>query len=233
MSHASQSPRLIRTPWGDLSPRVDLFPLFYLLLLYGVVSFLPFGIFDAWRKGEDGPAEWLQFTGYAGACLSALYILFRTWHFRYSRQWICWLILALFCFYVAGEEISWAERITGYGVRVMREINAQGETNLHNLEGVQGLLHFSFIASGLFFGWFGWSIWPDVKAFPARRYSLYFLFVALFYAYWDLSWITLGERIRNDQEAIEVLMAAGLFLHCFNSARALPVGESSHPRSSD
>ena len=53
-----------------------------------------------------------------------------------------------------------------------------------------------------------------IEAFPGRNLSLYFLFVSLFYTYFDLSWITLGERIRNDQEAIEVLMAIGLFRHC-------------------
>lgn len=213
--------RVLRTPWGDLSPRVDLFPLVYILVLYGVVYFLPFGVFDFWRKGEDGLAEWIQFAGYFGAACFASLVLVKTWSSRRSVQWVCWLLMALFCFYVAGEEISWAERITGYGVIALRESNAQSETNLHNHEIVQGFLHFSFIASGLFFGWFGWRFWPAIRAFPARDLSLYFLFVALFYAYWDLSWMTLGERIRNDQEAIEILMSTGLFLHCFRSARGV------------
>ena len=36
--------RVIKTPWGDLVPSVDLFPLAYLIVLYGMVYFLPFGI---------------------------------------------------------------------------------------------------------------------------------------------------------------------------------------------
>jgi cation transport ATPase len=213
-----QSPEsLIRTPWGDLSPRVDLLPLIYILILYGVVYFLPFGIFDAWRKGEDGPAEWIHFLGYAGAFLSGLVVLWRRRR-RLDAQWVFWLLLTVFCFYVAGEEISWGERMTGLGLEAVREINAQKETNVHNIPAIQNYLHFSFIAAGLFFGWFGWRFWPGVEAFPSRWYSLYFLAVALFYAYWDLSWITLGDRIRNDQEAIEVLMASGLFLHAFHHA---------------
>ena len=59
--------RVIRTPWGELRPQVDMLPVLYLLVLYGLVWFLPFGVFESWRKGEDGPAEWLQFIGYAGA----------------------------------------------------------------------------------------------------------------------------------------------------------------------
>lgn len=220
MPDRPSSSRLIQTPWGDLSPRVDLFPLVYILVLYGVIYFLPFGVFDLWRKGEDGLSEWIQFLGYLGAVCSVVVTLVKTWRRRLSAQWLWWLALGLFCFYVGGEEISWAERITGYGVHVMRESNAQGETNLHNLEALQGYLHVSFISAGLFFGWLGWRFWPSIEAFPARRLSLYFLFVALFYSYWDLSWLTHGERIRNDQEAIEILMSTGLFLHCFRSARA-------------
>ena len=64
--------RVIKTPWGDLVPSVDLFPLVYLIVLYGIVYFLPFGIFDFWRKGEDSLAEWFQFFAYLGAGLSAL-----------------------------------------------------------------------------------------------------------------------------------------------------------------
>ena len=220
-SNQGGSCRVITTPWGDLMPRADLLPVVYLLLLYGVMYFLPFGVFDFWRKGEDGAAEWLQFLAYAGACLSAFWIVVRGPYRRGNRQWLCWLAMALFCFYVSGEEISWGERLTSFGVTVLRDHNVQGESNLHNLAALNGYLHVSFIASGLFLGWLGWKCWPQITALPARRYSLYFLIVALFYAYWDLSWISHGERIRNDQEAIEVLMAVGLFLHCWRSARAL------------
>jgi hypothetical protein len=47
-------PRSIQTPWGELRPVVDLLPLWYVLILYGIVNFLPFGVFEFWRKGEDG-----------------------------------------------------------------------------------------------------------------------------------------------------------------------------------
>ena len=100
---APQPTRLIRTPWGDLAPRVDLFPLVYLLLLYGVVYFLPFGLFDLWRKGEDGLAEWLQFLAYFGAAVCAASCFIRSFAKGVSKQWIWWLLMALFCFYVAGE----------------------------------------------------------------------------------------------------------------------------------
>ena len=202
----------IKTPWGIIIPQVELFPVFYILILYGLIYFLPLNIFDNWSKGEDGLAEWLQFIFYfcAFACSSIV-----TWRRRrLSKQCFFWLLMTIFCFYAAGEEISWAERITNIGIESIRHINAQGETNLHNIPAFQNYLHFSFIISGLFMGWFGWKNWPQIEAFPCKKLSLYFLIVSLFYMYFDLSWITLGERIRNDQEAIEVLMAIGLFRHC-------------------
>ena len=220
---APQPTRLIRTPWGDLAPRVDLFPLVYLLLLYGVVYFLPFGLFDLWRKGEDGLAEWLQFLAYFGAAICAASCFIRSLVKGVPKQWFWWLLMALFCFYVAGEEISWGERLTGLGSDYLRQINAQGESNFHNLEGIQNYLHVSFMAAGVFLGWLGWRFFPAIDAFPARRFSLYFLIVASFYFYWDVSWITHGDRIRNDQEAIELLMALGLWMHCFTSLRR-PLG---------
>ena len=202
----------IKTPWGTIFPQVELFPLFYILFLYGLIYFLPLNIFDHWSKGEDSLVEWLQFIFYFCAFICAS---IATWRRRNMRkQCFFWLLITVFCFYIAGEEISWAERITNLGIESIQKINAQGETNLHNIPIFQNYLHFSFIISGLFLGWIGWKNWPQIEAFPRRKLSLYFLIVALFYTYFDLSWITLGERIRNDQEAIEILMAIGLYRHC-------------------
>ncbi|MFO7630106.1 MAG: pectate lyase [Prochlorococcaceae cyanobacterium] len=213
------APRLISTPWGELRPSVDLLPVLYLLVLYGVVFFLPFDLFEAWRKGEDGPAEWLQFLGYAGAALAAFAVAWQRRRVFPALPCLAWLVLAVLCVLIAGEEISWAERLTGAGVDAIRRINDQGETTIHNIPLFQQFMHFGFIAVGLLLGYFGWRFWPRIDAFPARRFSLYFLPVALFYTYWDLSWITRGERIRNDQEAIELMLAAGLFLHAWTMAR--------------
>jgi hypothetical protein len=210
---STRPPRTIQTAWGSLTPAVDLAPLVYMLVLYGLVYFLPFGVFEAWTTGEDGPVEWLQFAAYAGALVCSLRVLWQRRRRWRSLQGLAWLLLTLFLFYVAGEEISWGERIHGFGVEALRQINAQKESNLHNLPALQNYLHVSFISAGLFFGYAGWRWMPQIEAWPARRYSLYFLIVALFYTYFDLSWISHAERIRNDQEGIELLMSMGLFLH--------------------
>ena len=33
----------IRTPWGSISTQVSLFPIYYLIFIYGFVYILPFG----------------------------------------------------------------------------------------------------------------------------------------------------------------------------------------------
>ena len=62
--------RIIKTPWGDISPAVNLFPIYYLIFIYGFVYILPYGediVGLTWfnlLKIEDGPLEWLQFSEY-------------------------------------------------------------------------------------------------------------------------------------------------------------------------
>lgn len=216
--------RVIRTPWGELRPQVDMLPVLYLLVLYGLVWFLPFGVFESWRKGEDGPAEWLQFIGYAGAAIGSGLVVWRRRHLGVSIALLSWVLLALFCVLMAGEEISWGERLLGFSLPDVQALNAQKETNVHNIRGIQNYMHFAFIFFNLLFGYIGWRCFPRIDALPARRFSLYFLPVALFYTWFDLSWITRGQRIRNDQEAIELMMAVGLLLHSWAMARRAPVG---------
>lgn len=55
------------------------------------------------------------------------------WRFQ-TRRNVIYLFLALLFFFGAGEEISWGQRIFGWHTpEGIAEINAQGETNLHNL----------------------------------------------------------------------------------------------------
>ena len=204
----------IITPWGEIRPSVLVFPIYYLLIMYGILYMLPVNLFNSLFVYEDTVIEWMQFVGYFFASLMGFFICFFQKK-SFSKQKIYWFLLAIFCFCIAGEEISWAERITNFGFDYIREINLQGETNFHNLKNVNNYLHFSFIFLGLFFGWAGWKFWPNIEALPNKKYTLFFLIVAAFYFYFDLSWITRSDRIANHQEIFEFLMSSGLFLHCF------------------
>lgn len=81
---------------------------------------------------EDGPYEDFEAAAYFLAAFSLLYVVAA----RGVRN--LWVFgVAILFFLVGGEEISWGQRIFAVGTpETMREINVQGETNLHNVEGL-------------------------------------------------------------------------------------------------
>ena len=213
----------IKTPWGSISAEVSLLPIFYLIFIYGFVYILPYGKiligvswFD-WLRSEDGPLEWMQFIEYALSSLLAFMVFFSQKE-KKDINTIIWLLIAFLSFLVAGEEISWGERLTGIGINSISNLNVQGETNFHNLPFFHNyLLDPVFEISCIFLGWFGWRRFKKINAFPPKNLSLFFLFVALFYFYFDISWASTTEQIRNDQEIFEFLLSSGIFIHCLKS----------------
>ncbi len=215
----------IETTWGKLVPEVSLFPIYYLIFIYGFVYILPFGKdfigiswFD-WLRSEDGPLEWAQFIEYSLSSLLAFFVFIKQKKRRNINS-IIWLLIAFLSLIVAGEEISWGERLTGIGIETISNLNVQGETNFHNLPFFHNyLLDPVFEISCIFLGWFGWKRFRKIDAFPNKNLSLFFLFVALFYFYFDISWASTTEQIRNDQEIFEFLLSTGIFLHCLRNAK--------------
>ena len=213
----------IKTPWGKIIPEVSLFPIYYLLFIYCFIYILPYGKFFIgiswfdWLRSEDGPLEWMQFIEYLFSSLLAFFIFLRKKR-KKEVNTIFWLLIAFLSFLIAGEEISWGERLTGVGIDFIANLNVQGETNFHNLPFVHNyLLDQVFEISCIFLGWFGWRRFKNNNAFPAKDLSLYFLFVALFYFYFDISWASTTEQIRNDQEIFEFLLSSGVFIHCLKN----------------
>ena len=221
----------IRTPWGSISPKVSLFPIYYLIFIYGFVYILPFGKtligitwFDLLKK-EDGPLEWLQFSEFFVSFLMGLFIFYKSKKKR-SINSLIWLFFSIFCFLIAAEEISWGERITGFTLNSISELSIQSETNFHNLPFFHNLfldplLHILCI----FLGWVGWRKWAHLSALPSRKYSLFFLLVSLFFAYYDLSWASTVQHIRNDQEIFEFLLSTGIFLHFWQNFNLLKISK--------
>ena len=217
----------IKTPWGKITPEVSLFPIYYLFFIYCLVYILPYGKFFIgiswfdWLRSEDGPLEWIQFIEYALSSFLSLIIFFRQKKKKEINA-IIWLLISLFCFFIAGEEISWGERLTGIGINSISSLNVQGETNFHNLPFFHNyLLDPAFEISCIFLGWIGWKRFKNIDAFPNKKFSLFFLFVALFYFYFDISRASTTEQIRNDQEIFEFLLSTGIFLHCRSNLKKL------------
>ena len=217
--------KTIKTPWGNISPEVSLFPIYYIIFIYGFIYILPFGKnivgltwFDL-LKLEDGPLEWLQFAEYFISSLFGILIFFKSKK-RKSINSFIWLILSAFCFFIAAEEISWGERIIGFSLNSLTEISIQSETNLHNLPFFHNyLLDPILVAICIFFGWVGWRKWPYLNSIPSKKLSLFFLITALYIFYYEISWASTIQHIRNDLEIYEFLLSSGIFLHFWNNLK--------------
>ena len=108
-----------------------------MIIIYGFVFFLPFKIYkeytpyDFWGRGEGLLSELLQFLLYFSSFVLSFLI---TWQQRRAidrKQIISWILLGLFCLFVACEEISLLDHLKG-GIESIKQINAQNETNFHN-----------------------------------------------------------------------------------------------------
>lgn len=83
---------------------------------------------------EDHVVEWLQFA----LCLfTAAVAVVALWQISLTPRLaaVGLGLIALGCFFLAGEEISWAQRVIGIETPpALAEANRQSETNLHNID---------------------------------------------------------------------------------------------------
>ena len=158
---------------------------------------------------EDEYLEWATFWGFAAA--AGIYFVHAIHQLRISRQ-LPWFVfgLALFCFLVAMEEISWGQRLLGYRApNFFLEQNYQQEFNFHNVVDKSNrklvlqmiLLGYGVILSAL-------SLWPTGKrVFERLRIvvpppMLIVSFLAMFVVYYRYPWRFAGEWV-------ELTMACG------------------------
>ena len=83
---------------------------------------------------EDGFTEWSTVLALFVAFVVCVVRLVKLWGAKPWRFRIMTGLLALFCFFGAGEELSWGQRIFDFDTpEFFQEHNAQQETGLHNL----------------------------------------------------------------------------------------------------
>jgi hypothetical protein len=173
---------------------------------------------------EDGPVEWATFYAFFFAGFS---FIKRAWQQRFSSgrlQILSLFLIGIFCFFVGGEEISWAQRFFAFKPpEFLLEHNFQMEANVHNILKDKSLAGLSLDSKNLvaliafIFGVllpligriYPRAIKPIVAAVPDLRFTGFFLLVA--WAEWTYPIDFTGE-------------AAELYLGClfFLSQRVLP-----------
>ena len=100
---------------------------------------------------EDGPVEWSGFACFLGA--SILSVLIARQRFQADHLWQMLLFggVAVAMFFAAGEEISWGQRIFNWETpENIEDINEQGETSVHNLNGVLDVTNVVMFTIGLY-----------------------------------------------------------------------------------
>jgi len=105
------------------------YSLFASILCAYIVMAIKFPIAYIWATYEDLFGEWLQFWFFVTAMIFSARLALAP-----SRYRLFFGILALSCFYVAMEEISWGQRILELQTPdFFRKHNIQKEINIHNL----------------------------------------------------------------------------------------------------
>jgi hypothetical protein len=113
---------------------------------------------------EDGAFEYFQFFLVGGAFLTGAYILARLPP-RKTPWLLGWVLLTtLASLFIAGEEISWGQRIIGWATpEGWADINTHKETNLHNLSGLLNNLPKTLLEYGIYAGVLGIALLRKVK----------------------------------------------------------------------
>jgi hypothetical protein len=172
-------------------------PLFLLLafLIFRIINKQEYFIFIQ----EDGLVEYLQSFFYLLTAALGAMIANRFLKNRQKGLAAIYLLFSLALIFIAGEEISWGQRIFNLdNPDFFTQHNTQKEINFHNLGPVQNFLHFSYILIGLF-GAFGYCLAkPLLKKYPKLKKNhkhllflpqpitrLYFLPVSIFYFFFD------------------------------------------------
>jgi hypothetical protein len=92
--------------------------------------------FFVWVLKEDHPIEWAQFACVLGAGVVAAMASLRLSRRGRAGVAAVFVLFALGSFMLAGEEISWGQRVMAIATPAeLRGVNRQGEMNVHNITG--------------------------------------------------------------------------------------------------
>lgn len=136
--------------WGVSGPLAELLFAFPLVgaALFALAS-AHSGLF-VFLAEEDSVLEWTQVVVLAAAAVLAALLGARAVREERRRDALAYLLLAAGCIFVAGEEVSWGQRVLGLETpESLAEINRQDELTLHNIDDVRVALKFFLIGLGV------------------------------------------------------------------------------------
>lgn len=183
-------------------------------------------VFDSAAAGrvtrEDGVVEWSTALLYLAAAGLFAWLAWK----GPRRGWFWRLGLAVMFVLVAGEEISWGQRLLGFGTpETFENANVQQEFNLHNLDGIHGNVR----AAGLLIVGVLCFLMPlaDRLIEPVHRLFQHFAVpvfplqatfaVALAMGFMVYPRIVSGEVVFAMDEVAELFLAVGFFWHAMST----------------
>ena len=209
------------------------------LIWQSAVGILVVGFFVVWGlrhpeslsvwSAEDGPLENLTAVCFGLAAIGFVAIAVRSKFLRTRAEpWRYFMTLAwaLLMFVFMGEEISWGQRLFGFGVpESISSVNYQNELNVHNLEllravpgGGYRMISLFMILTGFVFPLLALSNWGRSTvqrlAFPVAPigYAVLFVGAYLFGRYYSPVDLITASEVR------ELVMAIGMFSFALHGA---------------
>ncbi len=191
------------------------FSIFLIICLF-LIRTWPGGIFFRIIR-EDNLFENLQFIFYILAAFLSFLLTIRSFKNKSKLTTIYFSFFTLVLLFIAGEEISWGQRIFNISSPVIAiQNNTQQETTIHNLRGLNDLQFIFYIIFSLYLS----SAWIFIKTFPKKMrnqfsqftpdwyFSFYFIPIFIFYIHANF----LGGNYWEWQEACELLLSIGIFI---------------------
>lgn len=172
---------------------------------------------------EDHFGEWLQFI------VCVVTSLYCVRFFRDVKNPVLRggsLLGAFGMFFLAGEEISWGQRIFGFESSYFQNQNYQGETNLHNLLPLESNLIPYFgavIVIGVVLNFIGWKYSP-VGAWPWKGFAMSSLLMGLLY------WALPMQKHLYFYEYTEIWIYGSLLLFTVHLRRIIMADEKGRVR---
>lgn len=106
------------------------------LIVFSILFLSDIDLYDRLSR-EDHLAEYLTFFCFLGTSVFLALASKKLAQLKWTQKWETYLLIggAIVFFWAAGEEISWGQRLLGFGTpEELKEINAQNEVNLHNID---------------------------------------------------------------------------------------------------
>jgi hypothetical protein len=228
-----------RTRWGADLAEWGLADRHALLIAAAPVALAVVGILavpfrSAYRvlANEDGIAEWLQVVLLVTLLFLYAWTAVALWRSGRRGYASLFVLAAAGVLFIAGEEISWGQRIFGWATpEGLEDINNQGESNIHNIGPILRIFNLAVMAvsgAAVLLPLARWTIWRErARTLPGYLFVPPLALLPAFafpFAYRAIRYLVLPEPryvITKYAEIAELSFYVGLTVLAFLTLRAI------------